>query len=120
MTPRTAMTIEFPWATRPPEEMRCPTCGARQGGWADACRRCKSDLRMLRAALETYERHWRGALLDLDAGRTDAALHHARRCHELRPGPESHRLMAVCQLLRGDWAGALEMARRTGRVPPQG
>src|SRR5262245_10534546 len=86
--------------------MRCPTCGARQG-WVDTCRRCKSDLRLLRAALEAHEEHRRAALLALDAGRLDMALHHARRCHELRPGPESHRLLAVCRLLRGDWAEAL-------------
>ncbi len=83
-------------------DLRRPT-----GEWTDACRRCKSDLRLLRAALGAYERHRRAGLLDLDAGRLDAALRHARRCHELRPGPESHRLLAVCQLLRGDWAEAL-------------
>jgi hypothetical protein len=105
------MAIDYPWASRPVEEMRCPTCGARQVEWTDTCRRCKSDLRMLRAALEAYERHWRAALLELNAGRLEAALHHARHCHELQPGPESHRLMAVCQLLRGDWSEALELAR---------
>jgi ribosomal protein L40E len=92
------------------EELRCPTCGARQG-WADTCRRCKSDLRLLRAALEAYEDHRRAGLAALEAGRLEAAQQHARRCHELRPGPESHRLMAVCQLLRGDWPGALAEAR---------
>jgi hypothetical protein len=46
-------------------------------------------------------------------------VHHARRCHELRPGPESHGLLAVCQLLRGDWPEAAEMARAAGRTEPQ-
>jgi hypothetical protein len=88
------------------EELRCPTCGARQE-WTDTCRRCKSDLRLLRAALEAYDEHHRAGLLALDDGRLDEALRHARRCDELRPGPESRRLLAVCQLLRGDWPGAL-------------
>jgi hypothetical protein len=95
----------------PVEELRCPTCGAWQG-WVNTCRRCKSDLRLLRAALEADEGHRRAALLALDAGHLDAALHHARRCHELRPGPESRRLLAVCQLLRGDWAEALAVGAR--------
>ncbi len=95
---------------RPPDVLRCPTCGARQG-MTDACRRCKSDLRLLRSALEAYERHRRSSLLDLGAGRLETALRHARRCHELSPGPESHRLLAVCQLLRGDWFEALDFAR---------
>jgi hypothetical protein len=99
-------------------ELRCPTCGARQG-WVDTCRRCKSDLRLLRAALEAYEGHRRAALLALDVGRLDAAVHHAHRCHELRPGPESHGLLAVCKLLRGDWPDAAEMARAAGRPEPR-
>ena len=96
---------------RPAEELRCPTCGARQA-WVDTCRRCKSDLGLLRAALEAYEGHCRDGLAALHAGRLGDALHHARRCHELRPGPESHRLLAVCQLLRGDWPEALLEAGR--------
>ena len=95
---------------RSPEALRCPTCGARQG-MSDTCRRCRSDLRLLRTALEAYEHHRRFSLLDLGAGRLETALRHARRCHELSPGPESHRLLAVCQLLRGDWFEAVEFAR---------
>jgi hypothetical protein len=88
------------------EDLRCPTCGARQG-WTDTCRRCKSDLRLLRAALEAYAGHRHAGLTALDEGRLDEALHHARRCHELRPGPESHRMLAICSLLRGDWTAAM-------------
>ena len=104
------MAIQDPKTSRSPEGLRCPTCGARQG-WSDTCRRCKSDLRLLGDAIAAYDRHRRSSLLDLDAGRLDTALRHARRCHALRPGPESHRLMAVCQLLRGDWGDALQIAR---------
>src|SRR3954453_13040307 len=95
---------------RPAESIRCPTCGAKQG-WTDTCRRCKSDLRLLRVALDSYERHRPSSLQDLDTGFLETALRHARRCHELWPGPESHRLMAVCQLLRGDWLEAIALAR---------
>lgn len=114
MTTRPAMAMSnLPqaWASRPVDEMRCPTCGARQGGWVDACRRCKSDLRLLRAALAAYERNWRSALAALDEERYDEAAAHARRCLELRPGAESRRLLAVCQLLRGDWTEAVDLGR---------
>lgn len=91
---------------RPAEDLRCPTCGARQGR-SDTCRRCKGDLRLLVAALESYDDHRRRSLAALTAGRLETALHHAECCHDLRPGPESRRLRAVCRLLRGDWPGAL-------------
>ena len=97
-------------SARARDVLRCPTCGARQG-ISDTCRRCKSDLRLLRSALEAYQWHRRASLLDLGAGRFETALRHARRCRELSPSPESHRLLAVCQLLRGDWFEAVEFAR---------
>ena len=97
-------------SSRASEGLRCPTCGARQG-LVDACRRCRTDLRLFRDALESYERHRRSGLLELQAGRLESALRDARRCHELRPGPESLRLLAVCQLLRGDWLDAVQLAR---------
>ena len=106
------MATQDPIFTRASEGLRCPTCGARQG-WSDVCRRCKSDLRLLGDALKEYERHRRSSLLDIEAGRLETALGHARRCHELQPGPESDRLLAICQLLRGDWSDALRIAQRT-------
>jgi hypothetical protein len=102
---------ESPGSSRASEGLRCPTCGARQG-LADVCRRCRTDLRLFRDALESYQRHRRSSLLDLQAGRLEPALRDARRCHELSPGPESLRLLAVCQLLRGDWLDAVQFARR--------
>lgn len=102
------MVISMP--DLPTEELRCPTCGARQAP-ADTCRRCKSDLRLVRAALEAYEHHRREGLVALAAGRLEAALWRARRCHELRPGAESRRLLAVCRLARGEWRQALSEAR---------
>ena len=104
------MAIGDPGAFRPIEALRCPTCGAKQG-WTDTCRRCRSDLRLLREALAAYQRHRRSSLRDLHAGRLESALRHARRCQELRPGSEAQRLLTVCQLLRGDWLDAVELAR---------
>jgi hypothetical protein len=92
------------------EDLRCPTCGARQA-WADTCRRCKSDLRLLRLAYDAYARHRRASVQDLDAGRLDSALRHALKCQELRPRPQARQLVAVCQLMCGDWQGAIESAR---------
>jgi hypothetical protein len=104
------MAIGDPGIARSTAGLKCPTCGAQQA-WTDSCRRCKSDLRLLREALAAYEQHRRSTLRELDAGRLESALRHARRCQELRPGPESQRLLAVCQLLRGDWLEAIDRAR---------
>jgi hypothetical protein len=95
------------------QEFRCPTCGAQQE-WTDRCRRCKSDLRLLRAALETYERHRELCLQSVDADEIRTAFHHAQSCHYLRPGTETHRLLALCFLLAEDWQGALEQAAFAG------
>jgi hypothetical protein len=92
-----------------PPDLRCPTCGARQA-WTDTCRRCKSDLRLLRLAYDAYARHRRLSMNELDAGRLDSALRHALKCQELRPGSEARQLVAVCQLLRGDWQSAIDSA----------
>jgi hypothetical protein len=100
---------EDPVASRAIKGLRCPTCGAKQA-WTDTCRRCRSDLRLLCEALAAYERHRRSSLRALNAGRLESARWHARRCQELRPGPESQRLLAVCQLLRGDWLDAVDLA----------
>jgi hypothetical protein len=88
-------------------DLRCPTCGARQA-WAETCRRCKSDLRLLRAAAVTYEEHRRCCLQLLKDGIPERALSHARSCHGLAPGAGSRRLIALCHLLREDWADAWE------------
>jgi hypothetical protein len=91
------------------EELRCPTCGAQQT-WSDRCRRCKSDLRLLRSALEAYEHNRELCLYYLDADNPQAAFRHAQSCHELRPSSETHRLLALCYLLAEDWESALEQA----------
>jgi len=101
---------------QPPGDMRCPTCGADQG-WADRCRRCKCDLRLLRAAEGAFQRHRLCCLHHLRAGNPKMALQAAWFCHRLRPGAQSHRLMALCQLLRENWPEALDEA---GNVAAEG
>jgi hypothetical protein len=92
------------------ETVACPTCRAVQP-WADACRRCRSDLRLLREAASAYARDRLACLAQLRAGRVHAARLAARRCHDLAPGPDSRRLLAVASLLADDRPTAVEMAR---------
>ncbi len=91
------------------EIMRCPTCGARQP-WSDACRRCKSDLRLLREAAEAHAALKRECLLSIRRNRLHTARELARQCHRLHDDQESRRLLAVCELLAGDWTSARSLA----------
>jgi hypothetical protein len=92
-------------------ELRCPTCGARQE-WSDTCRRCKCDLVLLRRVAGAGRACRRQCLRSLRAGRIGEALHHARRLYALFPDRPAARLLAVCHLLRGNWAAALVLSRR--------
>lgn len=85
----------------------CPVCRAKQA-WADSCRRCRCDLRLLRRAEDTRRNAQQAALLHLDAGRWAEAQQAARVCRDLDPGDDSRRLLAVCCLLAGDFQRALE------------
>ena len=91
-------------------QVRCPTCRAVQD-WADWCRRCRCDLRLLRAAWAAYEDHRRQCMLDLEAGQPALAMGHAIRCHEFQPDADSRRLMALCALYQEDWETALQLAQ---------
>ena len=82
--------------------VRCPTCRAEQE-WSDVCRRCKCDLRLLRAAANVYLHNREQCLHELRAGRPRVALEHARACERLLPGADTPRLLAVCALLCEDW-----------------
>lgn len=95
----------------PPNTVRCPTCRAVQE-WSDTCRRCKSDLRLLREFAASYERSRRACLDELRAGHPRAARRAAQHCHALRAGAESRRLLAVAALHCGDWPTAAALARR--------
>lgn len=91
--------------------MRCPTCRAVQE-WSDECRRCKSDLTLLRTVWEEATASRERALRALRAGELVVATRHALRAHDLNPGADSRRLLAVCALLRKDWNVAIAHAHR--------
>ena len=91
--------------------VRCPTCRAEQE-WSDACRRCKSDLRLLREFANAYLMSRRDCLGHLLSGHPRAALQSARRCHALRADAESLRLLALAALHCGDWPMAEGLARQ--------
>ena len=93
------------------ETMRCPTCRASQV-WSDVCRRCKSDLRLLRELTEKYAALRARCLSNLRHNRTRAALANARECLTLRDDTDTRRLLAVCELLNENWATARSHAVR--------
>ena len=95
----------------PSGTIRCPTCRASQE-WSDECRRCRSDLRLLRALDQEYADHRGHCLLNLRLDRSHAALPHARACMHLRPDEAAQRLLAVCALACGDWPTALAIGQR--------
>ena len=95
-----------------PDSVRCPTCRASQA-WSDTCRRCKSDLRLLRAFADSYHSGRRACLRLVLEGDARGARDAAARCHALAPSGESRRLLAVAALLEGDWAAAEQAGRAT-------
>lgn len=96
---------------------RCPTCRAVQE-WSDTCRRCKCDLRLLRAAERACRHSEARCLAELRAGRPAIALRHARECERLRPGSPARELVAVCAMLTGDWPTAVALAQSAGQADP--
>jgi len=100
----------------PPCELRCPTCGARQG-WADICRRCKCDLSLVVAA-HRRRRQLRAQCLGwMRSHRPDAALRTASELHALAPDADSLRLLAVARLLHGSHADALQTLGGSASAP---
>ena len=91
------------------DAITCPTCRANQV-WSDACRRCKSDLRLLREAYDEVAALRRHCLSHLHRNRPGAALEQARKCLALRDDAANRRLLAVCELLNGHWASARSRA----------
>ncbi|HID78650.1 MAG TPA: hypothetical protein EYP56_21990 [Planctomycetaceae bacterium] len=92
------------------DQMRCPTCGARQP-WSDSCRRCRCDLTLLRDVRAGCQQTRRQCLVALDEGRLSDALRYAYRRFWLSPDAAACRLLAVCHLLAGNWIKALRFAR---------
>jgi hypothetical protein len=93
------------------QTMRCPTCRASQAR-SDTCRRCKSDLRLLRAVAEQHAALRGQCLRNLRHNRVAVALELARKCFALRDDADTRRLLAVCELLNGNWASAQAHAVR--------
>ena len=96
------------------QTVRCPTCRAAQE-WSDTCRRCKTDLRLIRETAAAYFESRRECLLHLAAGRPVAALRAARRCCELHPDVEARRLLALAAFRMGLWREAAGLARSLPR-----
>lgn len=100
--------------------LTCPTCGATDQTDA-ACRRCRSDLRLLHRleADRITERHKLARAL-VDERWSDALLS-AQYLHVLRQDDESFRMLAVCQLLNDQIEAACATYRRhraPGNAPP--
>jgi hypothetical protein len=91
------------------ETMRCPTCRAEQV-WSDTCRRCKSDLQLLRDLAEEYAFRKGECLRLLQQNSPEAALEQARLCYKLHKDTDSCRLLAVCEFLNGRFAEAVRLA----------
>lgn len=83
----------------------CPTCGAADQT-AAACRRCRSDLRLLQRLEADRSAEMRVLARALAAGRWSDALVSAQYIHTLRQDDTSFRLLGVCQLLSGQIADA--------------
>ena len=94
-----------------PSTVRCPTCRASQE-WSDTCRRCRSDLRLLRRFAQGYDQARHACLVALRDGHPRAALDAARHCHALAPSAESRRLLTTAALHLHDWPTALDDGRR--------
>jgi len=87
-------------------EMTCPTCNARQV-WSDECRRCKTDLSLLRQVWLTAEHERRRCLCELADGQPLRALQHARAYSEYVGHEQAQRLLIVCHLLSENWHEAI-------------
>jgi len=89
--------------------LECPVCRATQV-WADSCRRCRCDLRLLRRADAARRNARQEVLLHLGAGDWAEAQRAAKTYHTLQPSADSRRLLSVCCLLAGDFQRAVEWA----------
>ena len=96
------------------ETMRCPTCRAEQA-WSDTCRRCKSDLRLLRDFAREYDARRTECLLLLRQNNAPAALEQARIAGAIHANDESRQLLAVCEFLNSNFSAAVSHVRATLR-----
>lgn len=90
------------------QEMTCPTCGARQVP-ADACRRCHSDLRMVRSVRSQSEETRRQCRALLSNRRLKRATEAAHRALAQSHDEASLRILATCYLLQGNFPAAVQV-----------
>ena len=91
------------------ETVRCPTCRASQG-WSNECRRCGSDLSLLRKVAFRCRWHRQQSLWAINEERLGDALSHAQQGQDLRPDVSATQLLAVCLLLNGQFEEAYRAA----------
>jgi hypothetical protein len=85
--------------------LTCPTCGAADQTGA-ACRRCRSDLRLLQRLEADRGAEFHKLIQALADGRWADALLSAQYIHLLRQDDESFRLLGTCQLLNRQFEAA--------------
>ena len=93
------------------ESLKCPTCGAEQVP-SDTCRRCGSDLALMVTLIRENHRLRRRCLALLRQRRLLLASRLAQRCWELSSGASNARLLATCDLLRGDFNAAIRRLKK--------
>jgi hypothetical protein len=91
--------------------MRCPVCRA-ENDRGPACRRCRADLSLLHALDGQRRRVLTTACQCLNRGQGPRAQALAEGADALRRDAESLRLLALCHLLRRDFAQAWRYYRR--------
>jgi hypothetical protein len=85
--------------------MHCPTCRARQQ-WSETCRRCGSDLTLLRRFAIRIEWYREQCLLALHTNDVATAWSYARALYDLRPDADATRLLGTCLILNGEFEQA--------------
>lgn len=95
----------------PTETFRCPTCGAKQAE-DRTCRRCKCDLTLVVATRRQARRLHQQCLEALRGDDLPLAAQRAQARYNITPDETSRRLLAVVQLLQGNYRQALSLAGR--------
>jgi hypothetical protein len=85
--------------------MRCPVCKA-DNSQGPTCRRCKADLSLLFRLDEQRALLLQRAAEQIRQGHVEEARADARQAHQLRRDTDSGKLLAVIELLRGDYSAA--------------
>src|SRR5215475_14276910 len=96
--------------------MHCPICQAivEQG---PTCRRCKADLSLIIALDRQRQRLLQDARLKAVEGNLGEAHTLAAVSQTLHPTAEGYRILALCHLLRRDFAKAWKAYLASGQAP---